>query len=626
MSIKVTTEIISEIEKLKNNTSEDPNNLYTLTQEGVTEIIESLVEGVNIREQLKQEVYTDIYNRIAELQEPTQFYQWVKTLIAEHIDIKPIAKNSKAGSSKAWLVGAAAVVIIALVCVGGFLGMKKHQETVRVSNLAKANELLKECAELEDAWEKADEEPDMVKLEEMYQQIIALGSPDGYYEMGTIYESEESGKQDYDKAYEYYQQAADLGSANGYYGIGKLYYYGNHFEKDVEKAKEYYEKAIELGSAQAAGTVGNNYYSGREGFEQSDEKAVEYWSKTIALCEQGDPTVDTSFYSSYLRGVGNSYATGTGVEQNTAYGLELMAKAGDLGDSIAANNLGWYYLVNYENIDVEQNVELGLKYANLAAELGDPYGYNAIAWYYHKEGDEEKCEEYLEKAISLESDNPELYYNIAGNLKSWEVYDKAIRYYEKAEELGSERAVNYQIGRCYEDMGDDDNALVYYLKSIEAQENLEGANYWNVAAIYTNRGDYEKAIPYFQKAGEAGSDNAINNMIGFCYGNLGNMDRAIEYMLKSVESGEDNGGTNYKNLGILYYRSKEYDKALEYLPKALELGHFDGAYLLAKCYRYGYGVEQDNAKALDYALKAQEMGCKYNDLEELINELKQMGN
>ena len=534
--------------------------------------------------------------------------------------------NSPKGQSggKRWLV-AIAVIVIVLVGAGAFVGVKKYQEAVRLNNLAKANELLKESMELERAWEEADEDPDMAKLEEMYRQMIELGSPEGYYEMGTIYVSEESGKQDYDKAYEYYQQAADLGSANGYYGIGQLYYKGNHCEKDVEKAKEYYEKAIELGSAHASGTMGNNYYSGREGFEQSNEKAVAYWSKTIELCEQGDPTVDTSFYSSYLRGVGNSYAYGEGIEQNAVYGLELLTKAADLGDQIAANNLGWFYLVNYESINVEQNVELGLKYANLAAELGDPYGYSAIAWYYHKEGDSAKTEEYLERAIALDSDNPKIYYSLAGNFMSWDEYDKAITYYEKAGELGSDQAVNYQIGRCYKDMGDDDNALVYYLRSIEAEENLEGENYWNVAAIYTNRGDYEKAILYFQKAGEMGSDDAINNMIGYCYGNIGDMDKAIEYMLKSIESGEDNGGTNYQNLAILYYRNKEYDKALEYLPKVLELGLYDGPYLLAECYRHGYGVEQDNAKAMDYALQAQQMGCKYKELVELLDELKQMG-
>lgn len=43
-------------------------------------------------------------------------------------------------------------------------------------------------------------------------------------------------------------------------------------------------------------------------------------------------------------------------------------------------------------------------------------------------------------------------------------YKKAIYWYKKSMELGMQRAVEYQIGWCYEKLGDFEHAIEWYMK------------------------------------------------------------------------------------------------------------------------------------------------------------------
>lgn len=55
-------------------------------------------------------------------------------------------------------------------------------------------------------------------------------------------------------------------------------------------------------------------------------------------------------------------------------------------------------------------------------------------------------------------------------------------------------------------------------------------------------------------------------------------------------------------------KKKKYSKAFEYIKKAIDLGSIEALSLLASCYFYGNGIQQDYKKAFELCLKSVELG------------------
>ena len=150
------------------------------------------------------------------------------------------------------------------------------------------------------------------------------------------------------------------------------------------------------------------------------------------------------------------------------------------------------------------------------------------------------------------------------------------------------------IGVIYSDKGDYDKALEYHLKAMEIRESVLGANhpdtamsYNNIGNVYFYKGDYDKALEYYLKAVKIKeSVLGVNhpytatsyNNIGEIYSDKGDYDKALEYYLEAVKIKESVLGANhpdtamsYNNIGNVYSDKGDYDKALEYHLKAMEI-------------------------------------------------------
>jgi len=55
-----------------------------------------------------------------------------------------------------------------------------------------------------------------------------------------------------------------------------------------------------------------------------------------------------------------------------------------------------------------------------------------------------------------------------------------------------------KLGRCYRNLNHIDKAIEYYNMALEINPN-EAAAYSNIGTIHILRGDYDKAIPYYEK-------------------------------------------------------------------------------------------------------------------------------
>lgn len=160
------------------------------------------------------------------------------------------------------------------------------------------------------------------------------------------------------------------------------------------------------------------------------------------------------------------------------------------------------------------------------------------------------------------------------------------------------------LALVYMDLGKYDKALEFNEKSFDSKlkdmkydeqdvstiyANMQeiATSYCNMGNVYTELGNYDKALEYHNKAlaigidisGEDSSENVIHyNNIGSTYIYLKEYITALKYLNKALEieiktSGGDRPivASKYGNIGDAYAYLKDFDRALDYHKKALEI-------------------------------------------------------
>ncbi|MCP4344178.1 MAG: tetratricopeptide repeat protein [Desulfobacterales bacterium] len=189
------------------------------------------------------------------------------------------------------------------------------------------------------------------------------------------------------------------------------------------------------------------------------------------------------------------------------------------------------------------------------------------------------------------------------------------------------------IGMIYDNKGDWEKALEFYLKSekikIEIGNKADmGPTYSNIGGIYDKKGDWERALEFYLKAEEimieAGNKaglGMIYNSIGLIYSKKGDWERAMEFHLKSekinLEAGNEELAPTYNNIGAIYYRKGDWERALEFYLKSekisFEVGDKAGLGTIynnigAICHKKG-----DWDRALKFYLKSEKIRVEVGD-------------
>ncbi|CAF4086993.1 unnamed protein product [Rotaria sordida] len=177
-------------------------------------------------------------------------------------------------------------------------------------------------------------------------------------------------------------------------------------------------------------------------------------------------------------------------------------------------------------------------------------------------------------------------------------FEKAGHLYELLLEKASsdkERSEYYfQLGRVYEDMGENSKALKYYEKNLEFKQKTLPPNHPNLAStygeiglVYHNMGEYSKALSSCERSLEIQKialppnhpdlGGSYNN-IGRVYYHMGDYSKALSSYEQSLEikkialpsNHPDLAGT-YNNIGSVYFNMGEYSKALSSCERSLEI-------------------------------------------------------
>ena len=201
--------------------------------------------------------------------------------------------------------------------------------------------------------------------------------------------------------------------------------------------------------------------------------------------------------------------------------------------------------------------------------------------------------------------------------------DRAIADYDRAIELNPQFAIAYHNrGIAYANKGDFDRAIADYDRAIEINPQLAEA-YSNRGFAYFDKGDPDRAIADCDRAIEINPNHArAYNHRGIAYRYKGNLDQAIADFNQAITLNPEFVEAYY-NRGLAYESESQYGQALSDLNKYIEIDASDASAYYFRGSIYAEIGEQEKAisdleKALDLGLDP----SKKQDAEELLKELR----
>ena len=175
--------------------------------------------------------------------------------------------------------------------------------------------------------------------------------------------------------------------------------------------------------------------------------------------------------------------------------------------------------------------------------------------------------------------------------KAQQVYEILL---EETSEENEKARIYHQLGKTKYYLGEFMEALTFYEKALEIQQqsfllnHLDLAKFYNnIGVVCYNMGEYSKALSYYQKALELKQQSlppndpdlaSSYNNIGLIYDNMGNYskglasyEKALEIKQQALPFNHPDLASSYVNIGNVYDKMGEYSKALSSHKKALEI-------------------------------------------------------
>lgn len=184
------------------------------------------------------------------------------------------------------------------------------------------------------------------------------------------------------------------------------------------------------------------------------------------------------------------------------------------------------------------------------------------------------------------------------------------------------------LGAAWNAKGDYDKAIEYYEKALKSDLKTFGEDHPNIATYRNNlgatwkaKGEYDKAIEYYEMALKSDLKNFGENHpkvanrwnnLGEAWRAKGDYDKAIDYYDKALKSDLKNFGENHpniaayrNNLGVAWNAKGEHDKAIEYFEKALksDLKTFGENHSNVATYRNNLGTALNEKGEYDKAIE-----------------------
>lgn len=188
----------------------------------------------------------------------------------------------------------------------------------------------------------------------------------------------------------------------------------------------------------------------------------------------------------------------------------------------------------------------------------------------------------LETSYRLNTQDTIYLYYAASNAVNSQDYDTALKFYNELQDLGFTgeevmyTAVNKETGEEERMASKEQRDLfvkagTYINPQEKKSESRKGEIAKNIALIYIEKGENEKAIKAMERAKQENpGDATLLQAEADMYYKMGDMEKYRETIEKVVEQ-NPNDATLYYNLGVSSAELGERDRAIDYYKKAIEI-------------------------------------------------------
>ncbi|XP_060521129.1 protein sel-1 homolog 1 [Cylas formicarius] len=231
------------------------------------------------------------------------------------------------------------------------------------------------------AWAKLFGNPlkqNIQEAKEMFEELVAMGNPDGHMGIGFLYATGLSVNVSQAKALVYYTFGALGGNTWAQMALGYRYWSGITVTPNCEKALDFYRQVADKVSQGVSFSGGaaiqrirlldeleNGYTSGI-----LDNDLFEYYQ---LLAEKGDVQAQVGLGQLHYQG-------GRGVDLDYQKAMHYFTQAANAGNAMAMAYLGKIYLDGSD--DVQANNDTAFKYFKKASELNNPVGLSGLGLMY----------------------------------------------------------------------------------------------------------------------------------------------------------------------------------------------------------------------------------------------------
>ena len=263
------------------------------------------------------------------------------------------------------------------------------------------------------------------------------------------------------EALKWFRKAATQNYGSAAELLGVAYEEGHGVDKDQNAANTWYHKALaiyskeaEQGNTNEMYNLGELFFNGR-GVEKNSAEGIKWFRKAA---EMGNAVA--------ARDLGRHYVNG---EKNPAEGIKWYRKAAEMGDAVAARYLGWHYV---NGTDGEKNPAEGYKWYRKAVEMGDAVAARDLGWYYEV-AEKNPAEGFKWYRKAAEMGNAIAAYTLGDYYQTEKNYAEACKWYEKSYESGIEFDDKKIASILTFNLG------LYYLNGVEGvDKDLQGAVFW----------------------------------------------------------------------------------------------------------------------------------------------------
>lgn len=267
-----------------------------------------------------------------------------------------------------------------------------------------------------------------------FEKSAATGSCDSLCSLGLIYiEGANNVSVNSKKGLDYLEKAADEGCSDALVYLGVIYINGaNDIKVDIKKGMCFLEKAAKLGNIDAINELGNIYFYGKKGIKTDITKGVTFYEEAA---KAGNTDA--------IGNLGIAYYNGKQIPQNIDKSIGYFKQL-QQEDSFGDANFALSIIYKKGN-GIPKNIVLSKKYAQKATDIIEnkhdkDMSYNRIAWVLCLMHEYKEALVWVQKLIKEKKDNAEYLDTIATAYRGLGRYDEALKYYQKALDLGRTEA------------------------------------------------------------------------------------------------------------------------------------------------------------------------------------------